>query len=120
MGTNYLEATLETIGGGEAIIQVNHQLKEVFKNIQDPNTDPKAKRSVTLKITIKPNHTRDQADVEYETVAKFAPDAVGKDQLEFNQTGKGFVQKAEQLPLTTREDFDPESGEVIPRVGGDE
>lgn len=118
MSQSWVESTLESIGSGQAIDQVNHQLKEVYKNIQDVNTDPQARRSITLKITFKPNHDRSEASVEFQTTAKLAPDAVGVDQVNFNPTGKAFVMKAEQLPLGVSEErFDPESGEVIREVG---
>lgn len=117
MSQNWIDATLETLDNGEAINQVNHQLRAVFKNIMDLNTDPKAKRTVTLKIHIKPNHDRTQAGVEHQTTVSLAPDAVGVDQLSFNQAGNAFVQKGEQLPLGIEAtDFDPESGEVIPQI----
>lgn len=49
--------TLATICGGAVQEKVDRALEKVTKNIIDPNTDPKKKRSITLKITLKPEKT---------------------------------------------------------------
>lgn len=52
--------TLATICGGALQEKVDRALEKVAKNILDPNTEPGKKRTITLKITLKPN----EADAE--------------------------------------------------------
>lgn len=51
--------TMATICGGEVQKKVDAALKAVAENILDPETDRKMKRSVTIKITMKPNEELD-------------------------------------------------------------
>lgn len=55
--------TLATLCGGAVQEKVDRALEKVAKNILDPNTDPGKKRSITLKITMKPDE-KDTEDVE--------------------------------------------------------
>lgn len=55
--------TLATLCGGAVQERVDRALEKVAKNILDPNTDPGKKRSITLKITLKPDD-EDNEDVE--------------------------------------------------------
>lgn len=123
MSMEWTEAGIETICGGKVVAKVNDAMKDVFKNIHDPNTDPKVKRSLTLKMVFKPNHDRTEADITFEVDKKLVTDASGADSVKFTNTGKGFVQEAEQLPLdinaVEEEDFDPETGEVFEMNGTD-
>lgn len=67
--------SLATLKGGAAVEAVDHALGEVWDNILDPNTAPKAKRSVTLKLTFSPSEERDAAACNIEVSAKLAPQA---------------------------------------------
>lgn len=55
--------TLATLCGGAVQEKVDRALERVARNILDPNTDPAKKRSITLKITLKPDED-DNEDVE--------------------------------------------------------
>lgn len=55
--------TLATICGGALQEKVDRALEKVAKNILDPNTEPGKKRTITLKITLKPNEA-DSEDVK--------------------------------------------------------
>jgi hypothetical protein len=55
--------TLATLCGGAVQEKVDRALEKVAKNILDPNTDPGKKRSITLKIVLKPDED-DKEDVE--------------------------------------------------------
>lgn len=55
--------TLATLCEGAVQEKVDRALEKVAKNILDPNTDPGKKRSITLKITMKPDEN-DNEDVE--------------------------------------------------------
>lgn len=64
------EVTIESIDGGAVLEQVNHVLGQVWKNVQDPNTDPEAKRTITLTIVIEPNDIRESASFDYAVTMK--------------------------------------------------
>jgi hypothetical protein len=64
--------TLDTIGGGALVELFDAELARVLENIQDPNTDAKTKRTVTVKVTFSPNENRDIADVNLTCGSKLA------------------------------------------------
>ena len=49
---------MEEFANGAFTVQVNRAMEKVMKNIQDPNTDAKATRKITVTIAFKPNETR--------------------------------------------------------------
>lgn len=65
--------SLDTIGGGAAAELFQQELDKVLENVLDPNTDPTAKRTITLKITIVPSESRTQAAVGVEADSRLAP-----------------------------------------------
>ena len=54
---------LASICGGAVQEKVDRALEKVAKNILDPNTDARKKRSITLKITLEPDED-DREDVK--------------------------------------------------------
>lgn len=64
--------TLDTIGGGALTELFGAELARILENITDPNTDAKAKRTVTITVSFKPNRDRDIADVELKCASKLA------------------------------------------------
>lgn len=93
---NFEKASLSSIGGGLAIKQFDYQLQQAIDNCNDPNTDPAAVRTVTLKVTIKPSADRREALMSFQATSKLAPDIAGIDHL-FIANGQGYVQDTEQL-----------------------
>ena len=55
--------TLATLCGGAVQEKIDRALEKVARNILDPNTDPKKKRVITLKVVLKPDD-EDREDVE--------------------------------------------------------
>ena len=49
---------MEEFANGAFTVQVNRAMEKVMKNIQDPNTDAKSTRKITVTIAFKPNETR--------------------------------------------------------------
>ena len=66
--------TLTNLGGGAAVEKFDEELQRVLDNIVDPNTQAESVRSITLKVTIKPDNTRQVGTVLISSVAKLAPD----------------------------------------------
>lgn len=57
---------LGSIAGGGVSEVFDHEMHRALENIADPNTKSTAKRSITIKITLKPNEARSLAEIEYD------------------------------------------------------
>lgn len=78
--------SLATFCGGAVQEKVNEVAKQVFKNLQDPNTPWKNKRSITITLSFSQNMDRDDLSVDIQVSSKLAPVspietrmAIGKD-----------------------------------------
>lgn len=79
----------------------NVEMNKIWANVQDPNTDPKAKREIQIKITVKPNERRDSADFDVQVIGKPAPfKPLSKTvTLQFNTDGSVVAtERTEQIP----------------------
>lgn len=65
-------ATLDTLANGALLELFGAELARVLTNIQDPNTDHKAKREIALRITFKPDENRDVTDILVAASCKLA------------------------------------------------
>lgn len=65
--------TLDNIGEGVAGELFQRELDKVLDNILDINTDPKKVRSITLKITIRPNEDRNLGNIYVEAASNIVP-----------------------------------------------
>lgn len=119
---------LETFANGAFTEQVNREMESVARNIQDPNTDAKKARKITVTVTIKPNEQRDFSTVSIEAKSTLAPTLgavtammVGKDLRTGEVDAVEIV--AGQLPgqmsvndipgVVPAQNFDPETGEIF-------
>jgi|SRR6185369_15579840 len=66
------EVTLGTLARGAAEELFADALRRVLENIEDPNTDPEAARTITLQIVIKPDEQRRIADIDIKAAHKLA------------------------------------------------
>lgn len=64
---------LETLAGGAFAEKLNEALAQVAENIQNPNTDPTAKRGISVSIKFTPNKTRQMASTTISVQTKLAP-----------------------------------------------
>lgn len=79
----------------------NAEMDKIWANVQDPNTDPKAKREITMKVVIKPNERRDSADFQVQVTGKVAPPTPLSQTvlLSFNPDGSvTATERTEQVP----------------------
>ena len=67
------KVNLETFAGGALQEKFDETLERVLKNMQDPNTPYKNKRSITIKINFTQNEERTDTGVEVSVEAKLAP-----------------------------------------------
>ena len=117
---------LETFAKGAFSAQVNRELQKVAANIQDPNTDAKAKRKISVVIEFKPNEERDFGTVSVHASASLAPAlgsvtamCFGKDlktgEVEAAEIGAqlpGQLERVEEKPDGTVRTVDPTTGEI--------
>lgn len=68
-----IELNVTTLSQGGAIERFQEELNRVITNITDPNTPAKKPRTVTLKMTIKPNEQRNMAEVVVATSSTICP-----------------------------------------------
>jgi len=71
-GQDFTEMTLENLGHGAAAILWQNAMNAVLKDIDDPNTEPKTVRKITLELTIKPTNSRRAADMSMQVKYKLA------------------------------------------------
>lgn len=64
---------LTHIADGGLQEKLDKELEKVFDNILDLNTDAKAKRKVTITLTMSANEERTVVDTTMEVKSKFAP-----------------------------------------------
>ncbi len=50
--------SFDRLCGGAVLERLNLAMKQIASNIMDPNTDPEKNRSLTIKITFKPDKAR--------------------------------------------------------------
>jgi len=115
MFTKDEEVSLSNIADGAAIEQFAYEWALLLENVLDPNTEPEAKREVTLKFSVKPDENRDIGDTEIACTSKLAGQKPVKTKIII---GKAAGKKAEARELATaqRELFkDPDK--VIPIEG---
>lgn len=78
--------TLATLCGGAVQEKIDRALEKVARNILDPNTDIKKKRTITLKVVLKPDEDdREDVEVTADVSVSLAP--------ELGVTTKFFVNK---------------------------
>lgn len=78
--------SLKSLGQGAAVELFDVEMQKALENIVDPNTDPKKARTITLKVTMKPDEEREYASITVQvssTLASIKPYAthcfIGKD-----------------------------------------
>jgi len=112
------KVSLATVGGGAAVERFDIALQQVINNILDLNTDPKAERNVTLKVSFKPTENRDMGAVSISVVPKLAPVSAYRTQvfLGTDATGKGMACEADANQMN----LFPKKGDNIKIMKGGE
>lgn len=106
---------LETLAGGAFAEKLDKALVEVAENIQDPNTEATAKRTITITLKFSPNKTRQLVGTSIAITSKLAATEAIDTQIVMGTNLKtGAVELAEydgmleQLPMfSTAEDEEP-------------
>lgn len=93
-----LSVSLDTLGNGAAVERFNYELARVLRNIVDINTDPKAVRSVTLKVSLKPSDERNFAVADIQVTSKLAPIKPATTSMHISEGMAGNVRATEFNP----------------------
>lgn len=107
------QITLANLGGGAAVEKFEDELNKVIENILDPNTDPGAKRSIRLDVTIKPTSDRKFGQVDIVAAAKLAPAIAFETQAFFGRVQGELVAYEDNPRQTTIEDFANQENQAI-------
>ncbi len=89
------EVNLDQLAGGAVAERFRYELGRVLENIQDPNTDPKNKRKITLTLTLEADENRDIANVSVQAKSALAPtkEVTSKLIMDTNSSGKVIGQE---------------------------
>lgn len=115
---------LETFAGGAFTVQMNRAMEKVMKNIQDPNTDAKVARKITVTVAFKPNEARNFITTGVVTKTSLAPElgavtamtcgtdlATGK--VEAMEIGKEIPGQLSFADEPVEPEVDEETGEIL-------
>ncbi|WP_405100757.1 replication terminator protein [Oceanobacillus sp. FSL H7-0719] len=72
MSRKNIDLPLSSLKNGAIQEKLDYELKKVFDNIHDKNTEAQAKRSVTIKLEFKPDENRQTINVTSDFVTKLA------------------------------------------------
>lgn len=106
------EITIATICDSGVPEVFDRELREVLKNIADPNTAPERPRTLTLKFTFKPSEDRSQAVIDFTCRASLQPVKIVKSSLFLSRHSgnlKAYAVDTRQGALFPGEDAQPMS-----------
>lgn len=102
-----VDVSLETLKGGTLVEMFNKELAKVVTDIDDPNTEAEATRSITMTVTMKPDKNRARAETSIQCKSKLAPARAEDTTLYFGlEDGETTVTEVyqDQLPLDYKGD----------------
>lgn len=108
---------LATFAGGALQERMNIDVNKVLENVMDPNTDSGKARSVTLKITFKPNEARNVANVTVTSKITISPakDLSSSIMIDFDEDGE--VIGRELISGIKGQSFINDDGEILTDIG---
>lgn len=78
--------------------KVDYEVSRVIDNIIDPNTDPKAKRKITVTLVFQPDAERRHIALQAEAKSALAPTAAVATAMMITSDGNGEMIVAEMVP----------------------
>lgn len=102
--------TLATLKGGALERWFQEELARVVRNIRDPNTSNKTKRTIKVELTFEPNEDRSVATIRATVGAKLAPNRPLTSFTLFEEHEENLV-ALEQIP---NRGSDPRQRELAP------
>ncbi|WP_423252882.1 replication terminator protein [Melissococcus plutonius] len=114
-----IELPLSELANGAIQEKLDRELKKVFDNIHDPNTDAEAKRGLTIKLEFKPDENRQVVSLKSDITLKLTPtEGVVTTVLTGRDVNTGQVEARElksEIPGQTY--IDPEDGKLKTDIG---
>lgn len=107
---------LEKFAEGALTEKFNNELRKVIENIEDPNTDFKKKRKLTLELTFESDENRELAIVDIIAKSKLVPAKALATKIVMGTDGKGGILASEykkQVPGQSIMRVDEETGELL-------
>ncbi len=86
-----------TLANGAVEERFQQELKNVFANILDPNTESKTKRTLTLTLTISPSEARNINGVDFSVKSKLASVKSVSSAFLIDEDGEGKIVSSELL-----------------------
>lgn len=83
--------TLSNLCGGAVEEVFQREFAEILKNVGDVNTDPEAKRKITLEFTLEPFEDRSGAQVTFACKSKVVPVNPVKGTVFLQRQGTGMI-----------------------------
>ena len=109
---------LSHIAEGGLQEKLNNELEKVFDNILDLNTEAKAKRKITITLTMSSNEERTVVDTVMDVKAKLAPqNAVATTILVGRDFDTGQVHANELKSTVPGQMYFDENGEILTDIG---
>ena len=109
---------ISEIADGGVQVKLTRALQQVAQNVMDPNTDPKKKRSVTLKINVTPDKKRNAASITAEVKTNLAPEEGVETTMLLGRDGQGQVHVNELKSGVPGQTYiDAETGELKTDTG---
>lgn len=117
--------TLATLCGGAVQEKIDRALEKVARNILDPNVVADKKRTVTLKISMKPlDDDREDVAVEADVTYSLSPEIgvqtnffvnkdLATDSITIMEHKRGEIKGQLDFSDVGFEDFDKETGEIL-------
>lgn len=115
---NNIHFSLDQLNDGAVAEQVMEQIQRVADNIFDPNTDPKAKRTVTMKLTLNSTDDNKTISLSAQVTSKLAPSNKSSTTLLGGINGSGDVELSELRSAAPGQMMiNPDTGEMMTDVG---
>lgn len=109
MEASYIDpekVSLRTIGDGKVIDEFDLEFSKCLENIMDEKTDVRKKRSVTLKIVLEPEETRDFAFASIVCSSSLAPRQIHSTQIYIGRDIDGTpMAKQKRFQQQTLDDY---------------
>lgn len=131
--------SLDRLCGGALLERFTMEMAKIVQNIIDPNTDPEKNRTITIKLTFKPDKGRKSVKTSIATSLCLAPLLadetmllIGQDlrtgrieMAEYGDSSQSVSVAAESIPVKAEviptapppQAFDPDTGEIYVAAG---
>lgn len=112
-----MEINIQNLAGGAVAERIEHELKRIFENIKDPNTDATKVRKLSLNLTFKADAKRDLANLSFQAKPTLAPAISIETKILMDYDNQGQVIGAELKSGMKGQTYIDEEGDVADDKG---